>query len=267
MKRTVALLDILGFRAMIENESTNNLGKRFSDIVGQGLSAMNRPRERIPGELMFFPNLNPTDTYCTTFIFSDTVILISKSDSEIDCLALLIYCWKAMQLLIGGKFPVRGAVTHGEMYVNEKQNLFLGSALTSAYELEQKQNWIGAVIDQSVSDAFPEVLIANLPSPSIRTSLFPVYQVPMKSGQIQSYHTINWRYNLDAIDGTKSFFNDDDEWSVKAKIENTLTYAHYIRQNDLAYPEDEKNTPTEVRGMLFGQMPRSGKLPTHGDEY
>jgi|ERR1019366_2296293 hypothetical protein len=266
--RTVAFLDILGFRQMVESLSTEQLGSTFTSVVGQILPSMNRSRNHeFPKELTFFPQHSPGKSWCLNHTFSDSIILISHDNSENSSLALLLYALRTMQTLIAFRLPVRGAVTYGEMYVDTANALFLGKALTQAYELEQRQNWIGVAIDESVPGAFPALLLSEIPLPGLRSSLFPKYDVPMKSGPIRSMHTLNWRWNLVATKGTKSLFDDGNDWSAKVKIQAALSYALEMRQTGRAYPLTQNIVPVEVRPFYIADGPPTPQPPRHGDEY
>ena len=235
-ERAVAFIDILGFKKMVEDSSADELGTRFTNLIDRIRDELNGNKHDFPNEPTFFPNSFSDQPYCISFVFSDSIILISNDESEESCLALLIYSLRTLQTLIYHSFPVRGAITFGEMYVDAGKSLFLGKALTHAYELEQRQNWIGLVIDKSIPDKFPDVLTSDIPTFGIRPKLFPKYEVPMKNGPIESLYTLNWRWNLVSTKGIKHFFNDSGDWSAKVKIDAALDYALEMRSRDLVDP-------------------------------
>jgi hypothetical protein len=193
--------------------------------------------------------------------------LISHDESEDSALALLIHSMHVTQTLIASKFPIRGAVAHVDMYVDTTNSLFLGRALTRAYELEQRQNWIGVAIDESVPNAFPALLVSDTPIAGLRPNLFPRYEVPMKSGPICPMYTVNWRGNMVAEDGTKALFNDGGDWSAKVKIDAALDYALEMRNSGRVYPLNPQAVPIEVRTHFFAAGPPRDQPPRHGDQY
>jgi hypothetical protein len=266
--RTVAFLDILGFRKLVESKATDELGKLFSNVVGRTLPAMNRGIGDFPKEPSIFPQGPPGGSWCIFHSFSDSIILISHDASEPSALALLIYALRVTQTLIAFKLPIRGAITHGDMYVDTADAIFLGKALTQAYILEQDQNWIGVTIDSSVSGKFPTLLESDLPLAGLRKCLFPRYEVPMKAGPIRDLHTLNWRWNIIAEDGTQALFHDDGDWSAKAKIQAALGYALEMRNSGRVYAADDKLVPVEVRTFFISKRdPAKGPTLVHGDEY
>jgi len=265
--RTVAFIDILGFKEIVNSAPAHDIGTKFSNIIGKTLPAMNKSPRDFPDEPSFFPNFGVNEKYCISFAFSDSIILVSHDETEESCLALLIYALRVSQILIGSKFPVRGAISYGDMYIDLNNSLFLGSALTYCYELEQRQNWIGLVIDDSIPNVFPDVLTKNEPTTDIRPKLFPKYQVPMKNGPVRDLHTLNWRWNLVAPKGTKSFFNHSGNWSAKVKIDAALEYAKVMRDSGLTDHPIREDIPIEVRTIYLAEGPPTETPPEHGDEY
>lgn len=267
MNRTVAFLDILGFRAMVEAEPLETLGERFSKIIGDTLPAINRKFGEFTGEPTFFPDVPVGEEWCIAHAFSDSIILVATNDSERGCLALLIYALRATQALIALGLPVRGGVAHGELYINRRKSVFVGKALIHAYDLEQSQNWIGVALDPSVSKAFPSLFAEAGPFAQVRRCLFPPYEVPMKSGAIRMLHTLNWRWNLVVTRGTRSLFHHQRDSSARTKSDAALAYARHIRKAGLAYPGDDVPVPIEARPLYIADGPPTQKPPRHGDEY
>jgi hypothetical protein len=226
---------------------------------------MNQSASNMPGGLRFIPTESDGMDRCLKFTFSDSIILISHDETELGALKLLLYALRASQALIVHHFPVRGAISYGEMYVDQANSVFLGKALTSAYELEQRQNWIGVAIDETLPQAFPSLLVGE-PGAEVRKSLFPRYEVPMKSGPIQVLHTLYWRWNMTIASGTKSLFGDGGDWAHKTKIKATLEYALEMRKSGRAYPNANAPVPAEVWPFFLSDTPE-GPPQHHGDEY
>jgi len=263
MKRSVAFLDVLGFRRLVETTPADDLGNKFvklTDVLFQHLNKPMVPNHQSP---RLFPEHAPGLLWCTSHVFSDSMILISHDDSESDCLKLLVFVLRAMQVMIASNLPVRGAAAFGEMFVDLDRRLFLGRALTTAYDPEQRQDWIGVTVDESVPSAFPSICAGkNAP---ILEALFPKYEVPLKSGTASSFRTVNWRWNLVVEKGIRSLFHLPSDWAERRKVLNTLEYARFVRSAGLAYPENDENVPLEVRAFFVGAGPPPPRYQ-HGDE-
>jgi hypothetical protein len=160
--------------------------------------------------------------------------------------------------------PLRGAVTFGEMYINLSNNIYLGKALTRAYDLERRQQWIGVAIDKSLPDAFSEMFKVISDKNNILSQIFLKYDVPFKDKTNDKLHTINWRWNLVVEDGTKSLFLQKEDKNVLEKINNTLQYAKYVISTKKVYVQDQKNLPIELRSMFIGSSEPPFK---HGDDF
>jgi hypothetical protein len=158
--------------------------------------------------------------------------------------------------------PLRGAITYGEIYLNQTKNITLGKALTNAYELESKQQWIGVVIDNTVEKSMPE-LFHEIKKTPILSDIFSLYNVPFKDGSKKHFRTLNWRWNMIVKDGTRSLFEKSDDPSISEKVNNTLEYAKEIVKNGRIYVQYQDQLPIELRSLWVGDQPPPFK---HGDE-
>ena len=145
---------------MIDTTSIDDLSKKFMNVIEVVLYHLNRPMRttlQAPNEPSLFPNSEDNQAWCWSFHFSDTIVLISHDDSETSCLKLLVYLRTVIQCLLAAKFPPRGAVSFGEMFVDINRHMFLGKALVDAYNLEKQQDWIGCALSNSIEAAFPKM--------------------------------------------------------------------------------------------------------------
>lgn len=266
--RAVAFLDILGFRRMVETRNSDELGTQMVQMIGQAIPLMNQ--RFLPAKAdapTFFPDWPLYAPWVIYYAFSDSVIFVSVNESEAACLALLLLAWRTTQVMIGTKFPVRGAVACGETFVDEENHVFLGKSLTTAYELQARQNWIGVAIDDSIEETHPGILTSEEPSAGVREALFPRYEVPMKDGQVRDYHVLNWRWNLFIDEGTQSRFGPADDWPARQKVDSALAFAADMRRKGLDYPSNPADVPLEARRITFADGPPRRPLPEHGDDF
>lgn len=266
MNRAVAFIDVLGFKQMIGDLSAAELGEKYKRAIRNALEkfSVNVGSSKEPA---FFPDMKGNDEYCISYVFSDSIILTSFDDLEENCLKLLIFTYRLSRTMIAQGFLVRGGVSYGDMFIHLEDSVFVGKALTQAYELEMNQEWAGIAIHDNVIEAFPNIFDGARKFSEYLRCLFVKYPVPMKRGAVRELYTINWRWNLVVQKGTKSLLGSPNEWSAKTKINNTLEYAKYIRSYPLAYPVDGSACPIEIRTMCVADSPPGKKLPGHGDEY
>jgi hypothetical protein len=266
MNRAVAFIDILGFKQMIGNQSAAELGEKYKKAIRNALEkySINADFSKEPA---IFPGMSGKDEYCITYVFSDSIILASYDDDETNCLKLLVFNYRLMRTMIAQGFLIRGGVSYGDMFVDLEDSVFVGKALTEAYELEMNQEWVGITIHENLVSAFPGIFNGSHEYAGYLNCLFVKYPTPMKRGEVKELYTINWRWNLVVQKGTKSLLGEPTEWAAKVKIDNTLAYAKYIRSYPLAYPVDDSACPIEIRTMYVAEGPPGEKMPDHGDEY
>ncbi len=88
--------------------------------------------------------------------FSDTFILFTKGSSDEEFALLEHVARLFFQKLILSKIPVRGSLTVGPLYTQQRKNIFIGEALIDAYEYGEKQNWLGFILTPSVYEHLKE---------------------------------------------------------------------------------------------------------------
>lgn len=261
--RTVAFLDILGFRNKLQNTPLLELVHDYERRILES-QFMNQPFHSTSQTPTLFNDHPYNFPWCTQYIFSDSIILVSHDEDIMSCMKLLVYSWRLSQHFIAAGTPLRGGIAFGELYQNPSLNVFVGKALAKAYELEGCQNWIGISLDNSVVERFPEFFetIGNDKYPILNDLLFE-YPVPFKDGESKRLKTINWRWNLVVERGTRSLFSDGGDAKVAEKIANTLKYVEVFVQRGRLYVKDQSNLPVELRSYYIG----STEPPfEHGDD-
>jgi hypothetical protein len=259
--RTVAFIDILGFRNLVKDYPLQELVKKYVSMV-QVTDAMNRPLQLNGSVPSLFPDHGQNEPWCQRYIFSDSIILISNGNDDRSCFKLLVYTWRLLQMLLAMKFPARGGIYCDELYENRQMNLILGRALTGAYTLERQQQWIGMAVDNTVVASHP-VLFSSFEAIDVLGHLLFLYPVPFKDGTRNTLHTLNWRFNLLVQKGTRSLFSQSAEPSIREKVQNTLEYARAIIASGKVYIRNQETLPVELRSFYIGdsQAPFS-----HGDD-
>lgn len=259
--RTVAFLDILGFKQIISETPIEELASKYEKLIDTA-EGLNRPTLAGQNLPTLFPDHKANAPWCLKNIFSDSIILISNDSTQLSTMKLLVYAWRLSQVFIAYKMPLRGSITYGEIYTNPQKSITFGKALTNAYELENKQQWIGVVIDNYMKESMPE-LFQHIKNVQILSDIFFEYDVPFKDGATNRYHTLNWRWNMIVKDGTRSLFSESQDDVVTKKINNTLDYAKSVIDSKRVYVQNQDQLPVELRSFWVGdqQPPFS-----HGDD-
>lgn len=146
MNRTVAFLDILAFKTILDQFPLEHIGASYQRAVE---AASNILRDDFGRDQALY------DHQPVIHIFSDSIIIYSKDDTENSCYAVIRYAHRILQNLIQHQFPVRGAIAYGQTWISEP--IRIGDPFVTTYTLEQKQEWLGVVIDETVFTKFPEI--------------------------------------------------------------------------------------------------------------
>lgn len=259
-KRPVCFIDILGFRNMVNTMPLADIALKYEMLLQMAAFYM-RPQPGYENLPSLFPGHPSTEPFCISHVFSDSFIFVSRDTDATSCLKLLVYTWRVTQAFLAVQVPVRGSITCDEIYINQDTGVFLGRGLTEAYTLEQKQNWVGVVIDSSVEKAYPALF--RKPLDSMTDLLFPKYMVPLKAANSSWMRVVNWRFNLVAEHGTKSLFNDGGERAAVEKINNTLEFARWFVQKGKVYVAEQSELPVELRTRWVGHSEPPFR---HGDD-
>lgn len=260
-KRTVGFFDVLGFKALIKKTPLNEISKKYENLT-DATAAFNRAHDYKVDVPRLFSDHPIGKQWCYRYLFSDSIILISNDASGHSCLKLLVYGWRLMQFFLSAKIPLRGGISFGEIFLNLEKNIILGKTLIDAYDLQEKQDWIGASIEKSVEKAYPNLFKIIKNPKNVLNPLFFLYDVPFKTGETQKMHTLNWRLNLVVEKGIRSLFSKSEDITIKKKVLNSLNYAKTVRDSNQVndYRDD---LPVELRAFLVG---RAGALFDHGDD-
>jgi hypothetical protein len=133
--RWFAYLDLLGFTALVQSGAMEQVLPVYAE-------ALNRMHQAC--------KLGKSEAGLLYSWFSDTFIIYSRSDSLQDFARVESAARIFFQLLVLNKIPVRGCISHGKLYSQAKQNIFVGPALIEAHMYGEALNWIGFCLAPSV---------------------------------------------------------------------------------------------------------------------
>lgn len=255
-KRAVAYFDVLGFKSKIKNQDLQTIVDEYENLVNSTNGQITLNKEF---------NAFYLKEVCYRYIFSDSIFLVAYDDTDESFYAMLSYAWRMMQFAIVYRYPLRGAIVYGDIYLNVNRNIYLGKAIVDAVSLEGMQNWIGAVIDDSIFARYKNIFNDEKLG-DIHNLILQKYDVPCKNGSLNLY-TINWRANLNSHNGIKYLFNcDGQEESVLLKIKNTLDYCKYLRSIKMVYT-DRDSVPMQYKHLFVGTESEFENPNPIDDEY
>jgi|SRR5271157_1328770 len=125
----VALLDVLGFSALVAADSTGQSVKRYLNCL-----------QRVRGE-----------TEVNYVVFSDGIMLTLGDEGPDSLITIAGACSRLMGELLAEDIPIRGAISQGEFVRSAvRDSVFVaGRAVIDAYQFEQAQDWIGIMVAPS----------------------------------------------------------------------------------------------------------------------
>lgn len=160
-KRYVAFIDILGFKSIFNYlRSADDLGDQMSIILQSSIrSALSGKTVDVDDESNFSDITN-----IKVYQFSDAIVLYSEDDNDDTLKDFVVTLNLLFAQSITRGFPLRGALTCGDLYV--KGSIVVGEPFIRAYQLEERQEWAGLIVDcdinpQMLSRLKSEKLIVN----------------------------------------------------------------------------------------------------------
>lgn len=231
----VAHFDMLGMRSLIKSNP---------DLAWQKLNDLSIAiDERLLGSI---ERLDTGKKYqIKPFIFSDTVIAFTNSDTENDAMAIVCLTADLFARSLNLCVPLRGGISYGLFKFDSNRNLFAGPALLEAYKLGESSQWLGISLDKKVAEVVSKLSISKSPQGK---DMFVNWDVPIKNEKcenlIENRIVLNWpeshrnNYKLSTKLNVETFYQlfselfgpfENLKESDKVKYENTVSFfnAHY----------------------------------------
>ena len=127
----VAFLDVMGFSNLVNAGTVEDLESYFEKIT-EVLDKLKQDKAEIK-----------------SFLISDSIILIAPPG--LTGLIQLLWAIRRIQsAILWRKILLRGAVSYGQVYYNDKENIIVGKGFIRAYLLEQEAIYPRVIIDPSI---------------------------------------------------------------------------------------------------------------------
>jgi Asp-tRNA(Asn)/Glu-tRNA(Gln) amidotransferase C subunit len=130
-EKFVAFLDVMGFSNLVNKGNTSDLDSYFTKIT----------------EIL--EKLREDKADIQSLLISDSIILVAPK-GERGFIQLLWAIRRIQSIILWKKILLRGAVSYGEVYYNDQNNIIVGKGFIRAYLLEQEAVFPRVIIDPSI---------------------------------------------------------------------------------------------------------------------
>jgi hypothetical protein len=227
--RFVAFLDIMGFRDRVYRESHEDVKKMLESFL-PAIRAVEFAFKQKPDTTIIKTNTKP-------IIFSDSIILVSKDDSEASIKDIFADTIWVCEEAIAKGIPIKGAIAYGEFTAAIDKSLYFGRPLIDAYELQKELQLYGVVLHHTVEKYLVE---SNLII-SVGHMMYQ-YPIPTKSNKV-NHCILDWTQIIDKKDQNPISAVNKIYHSVSGTpriyVDNTLKFLEWLK-NKKAYLEKIK---------------------------
>lgn len=132
--RLVVFIDVLGFKNLVYSTSTDLINNYYSFLLSNFQAAI-------------------TKRNFDFLLISDSIVVYCNND--IESLSELIKSISVLQAgLLSKRILVRGAISHGDLFVDKANNIIVGRGLINAYQLETQAKYPRVIIDRSIVSTY-----------------------------------------------------------------------------------------------------------------
>src|SRR5665213_75574 len=183
----VAFFDILGFRQFAAVQTDKKIIQK-AQLIRENLlqirSRLAEPSQKISSQYL-------SNIECYTF--ADSILLsqeIPPAEPEwFYWLAFFHVCTGLMKFSFNKGFPLRGAISEGKFYVEERS--FLGKPIIDCHELSSRTLWAGCVLVPAAQKKLEKIWINTMEQVCVKK-----YDVPVrnkkKSRCTESLSALKW---------------------------------------------------------------------------
>lgn len=151
----IAVCDILGFKNLLRSfplkEIVDDHLGYFRKVLYHSLHQKEPPND--------FPSLDDLIAQKRVGFawFPDTVLFYSLEDTEDDYKNVIeTVTWLIFETIFNPHVRIRAGISYGEVYIDQKNQIYLSQAISDAYELLQRQEWCGGALTKLAEAKVPQ---------------------------------------------------------------------------------------------------------------
>jgi len=143
-ERYVAIFDILGISSLTRTDQNRAIAmvRDFYDIVVNHVGKL--AIEIVASNEIIIDRIEK-------ILFSDTVIIFTKDNSEKDLYAIVTLCGELFGQSLHRCIPIRGGIAFGNLFYDNQTGIICGKPLVEAHELEKTSKWLGISVTENVA--------------------------------------------------------------------------------------------------------------------
>jgi len=171
------------------------------------------------------------------YIFSDSILIFTLRDEPKDLISMLVLTSQLFADSLHFCIPLRGGITYGDFFFNLNLDLFCGIPFVKAYEIGERAQWSGIVVDDDVAEHYHK----NLNLTSGKVPIIIQWDVPIKQNRKEKSWVVNWpvifshNFNKKPPISVQDYYKAFEKLfgpyaslpaDVKAKYENTIDFVN-----------------------------------------
>ena len=144
-----AALDIMGFKAVVDGKSPQEIYQLFASIVD---------------ETNTYLNVNETGIAVKAKIFSDSIFLVTEDGSDKSYSSIVIAAAHFQNLLFEQGYAVNGAISFGEVTYDLENDILFGKAVNDAHLQQEGLFFYGIVLHETAEVQQKKIWKGKIPS-------------------------------------------------------------------------------------------------------
>lgn len=214
-QRWICYFDLLGFKSFVSTQTTNNWS------LADSIIHYYRSREIVEYNVRAHPQLKLRCWSDSFVIYSDFLEAESKKAfSYLEHAARKIF-----EENIGQQIPIRGAISYGAVYLDERDDIFVGKALVEAYENAERQDMTCLLLCRSATQQMKKLKL-----PASQRLNYRRWKIPWKRppNSIKAIYTLlpgeSCQINgqNDCLNKSEMMLAASKKAAVKKKYKNTI---------------------------------------------
>lgn len=193
IKRHVACLDVLGFKTKLETIGTKKLATKLRDST---IAAKEQKLRIHMFELILIMASEPNGELKKSVktqelrefkrlkqkaIFSVSIFVFSVDDTDESLHQLTRYAIVIFQIFLAEGLPIRGGIALGDSVVDPRNDIYVGTAMSEAYSLEQTLRIVAIALHESLANKVGDTTFLPLKLKCGCTKTLPVPKGPIES--------------------------------------------------------------------------------------